>query len=676
MTVMDGSNFLLTQIAPLAVRTMVLAAVAGGALAAFRVKSSPLRLSTWTLVLYAAIAMPLLGWLLPPLDVNMPESFTSFVSRTAPEAQPAKVVAARKFGGAYRTAVVESKTRSSARTSEKQAIEVSPAPSLPSALPRPAFSWSTSIAGLYLAVVAFLAFRLIIGLLLGMKLVRRSRTIAEPRLISRLKSRQRALQLQFMLQARESELISVPVTVGVMRSIIVLPAGWRDWNDAKLDAVIAHEASHVSRRDALTQCLALAHRAVFWFSPLSWWLYSHLADLAEQTSDEAALSSGADRNDYARTLLGFFEALRTSPGRVWWQGVSMAKAGQAEERLERILAWKKAGGAVTMSLKKSFSVAIIALAVPVVYVAASVRPANQAQITAVASSQAQELTPPPAAAPVAPTAGVVAPSSLVTPPPAVAAPMTAVATPVAPVAPPAIWPGRSHGTGRSHGGYSYSYGYDDEQRFVIVTGNSDSLTMSGSSEDAHHVQRLRKQISGDFIWFERDEKPYIIRDQATINRARALWAPQEELGKKQEELGKQQEELGKQQEELGAKMEQVKIDVPDMTAELDKLKAKLQKLGSTATMDQIGDLQSEIGELQSKIGEIQSRAGEKQSKLGDEQGVLGEKQGKLGEKQGELGEQQAKLAEEATRKMKSLLDESIKNGTALPEPASDGSGTI
>ncbi len=670
MTVMDGSNFLLTQIAPPALRTMVLAAAAGAALAAFRVKSSSLRLSTWTLVLYAAIAMPLLGWLLPPLNVNMPVSFATVASGITPSTQPAKVVAPRKFGGAYRTAVVESKTRSSARTSEKQAIEVSPAPSLPSALPRPAFSWSTSIAGLYLAVVAFLTFRLIIGLLLGMKLVRRSRTIGEPRLTSRLESRQRALQLQFMLQARESELISVPVTVGVVRSIIVLPAGWRDWNDAKLDAVIAHEASHVARRDALTQCLALAHRAVFWFSPLSWWLYGHLANLAEQTSDEAALSSGADRNDYARTLLGFFEALRTSPGRVWWQGVSMAKTGQAEERLERILTWKKAGGAVTMSLKKSFSVAIIALAVPVVYVAASVRPASQAQTTAVAP-QAQELTPPPSAvAPVAPTARVAAPSKPPTPPPA------AIATTVAPVAPPAAWSVQSRGAGRSHSGYRYSYGYDDEQRFVIVTGNSDSLTMSGSSEDAHHVQRLRKQISGDFIWFERDEKPYIIRDQATINRARALWAPQEELGKKQEELGKQQEELGKQQEELGARMEQVKIDVPDMTAELDKLKAKLQKLGSTATMDQIGDLQSEIGELQSKIGEIQSRAGEKQSKLGDEQGVLGEKQGKLGEQQGKLGEEQAKLAEEATRKMKSLLDESIKNGTALPEPASDGSGTI
>src|SRR5262249_39676291 len=157
----------------------------------------------------------------------------------------------------------------------------------------------------------------------------------------------------------------------------------------------------------------------------------------------------------------------------------------------------------------------------------------------------------------------------------------------------------------------FSYGYDDEDRFVIVSGKSDSYTMSGSTQDVHHVERLKKQIPGDFIWFQRDEKSYIIRDQATIDRAKAFWAPQEELGKKQEELGKKQEALGKQQEALGNKIEQVRIDVPpNLTAKLDALKAKLQKLGPSATMEEMGDLQSEIGELQSQIGEIQSRAGE------------------------------------------------------------------
>jgi peptidoglycan hydrolase CwlO-like protein len=104
-----------------------------------------------------------------------------------------------------------------------------------------------------------------------------------------------------------------------------------------------------------------------------------------------------------------------------------------------------------------------------------------------------------------------------------------------------------------------------------------------------------------------------------------------------------------------------------MTAELDKLRAEMKQLGPSATMEQVGRLQSEIGDLQSKIGDIQSHAGEQQGKLGEEMGALGEQQGKLGAQQGELGRQQGELAEKATREMKQLLDDSLKNGTAQPE---------
>ena len=99
--------------------------------------------------------------------------------------------------------------------------------------------------------------------------------------------------------AAESEFISVPVTMGALRSTILLPAAWREWDEAKLNAVVAHEVSHVARHDAFTQRLSLLHRAIFWFSPLAWWLDRHLANLAEQASDEAALSWGADRKHYA-----------------------------------------------------------------------------------------------------------------------------------------------------------------------------------------------------------------------------------------------------------------------------------------------------------------------------------------------------------------------------------------
>lgn len=669
------SSLLLAQLATITVRSVMLAAVAGLLLKIFRVRATSTRLFAWTAVLYGALALPVLGWLLPPLAVPMP-----FVA--------AKPISARSVS-ATAVSLAPTPRRTAAQPNPLVARTDRPLLAAASQATWPSFwtsLWSFRSAfpaAIYLIVALIFLARFAIGIVYARRLVRRSKRIHDSRVTLRLASRAHASGLRLIPQAHESDLISVPVTVGALNSTILLPGDWRGWDDANLDSVIAHEMSHVARGDALTQRLSLLYRAVFWFSPLAWWLDRQLANLAEQASDEAALSGGADRNQYARTLLAFFEALQATPGRVWWQGVSIVQQGQAERRLETILAWR---GAVTMGLKKSVLIAIVICAVPVVFLAASVRPvagawefsnvARSQEPATAASAPARTVPPAPAVAPVggvtsvAPTAGVAAPA-----PTGV---ITGVPTaPAAPDAPFFAGVGQSQESEHGHNhGYHYAYGFDDEQRFVIVSGKTDTFTMSGSSEDARHVEKLRKQISGDFIWFQRDEKSYLIRDQATIDRARKLWEPQNELGKKQEELGRQQEALGKQQEELGARMEQIQVKVPDMTAELDKLKAELKQFSAGATTEQIGRIQSEIGELQSKIGEIQSHAGDQQGKLGEEMGTLGEKQGKLGQQQGELGRQQGELAEKASREMRTIFDEAIKNGTAKPEPESNGSGTL
>ncbi|MGC1452333.1 MAG: M56 family metallopeptidase [Candidatus Sulfotelmatobacter sp.] len=696
----QASTNLLAQLADPAARALALSGALGLSLAAFRVRDTAVRLFTWTTVLYAALAMPLLGWMLPPLPIPSPSFLQSaFVQHPTDamylEGAPSKLSLGGIFLGGQKTAQSIPKQERAKETARKVALPVAATPAAPSSFPD-FFRWNTIAAAIYLAGGLILLIRFFVGLAFSNRLVRAAQTIAESRVTQRLASRSHASHLDVIPRAAESQFISVPVTMGALRPMILLPSAWREWDDAKLDAVIAHEVSHVARRDALTQRLSLLHRAIFWFSPLAWWLDRHLADLAEQASDEAALSCGADRKDYARILLGFFEALHAAPGRVWWQGVSMAKAGQAEHRLERILSWK---GSVAMRLQKSIAVLVVTLATPVVYLAASAHPAyrvgfpnamlaqDQAPPAAGAASapKSNATTPPepgsapdPALAPAAVTGAISAPphprlAPAVGVAPEVDPPAFSPIAPVAPLTPmqatmPVVANGRSGFSGSSSDhGFSYHYGFDDEQRFVIVSGKTNSLTMSGTREDARHVEKLRKSIPGDFIWFESDEKSYVIRDQATIGRALKLWAPQEELGKKQEELGKQQQALGKQQQELGAKMEQVHVNVPDMTSELDKLKTELKQLTSGATSEQVGHIQSEIGELQSRIGTLQSQAGEQQSKLGEQMSALGEKQGKLGAQQGELGRQQGELAEKASHEMKLLLEEAIKKGIAQPE---------
>ena len=694
-----ASSTFLAQLANPAARTLILGGAAGVALLAFRVRATSLRLLTWTMVLYAAMAMPLLGWLLPPTAIPAPAFLQHML---ADDSAPMPLADAESLH-IVQVGEVHGELHFDRPDTESPAAATAPVPAraaekiVPSAWPP--ISWTTLAVAVYLLVASLLLTRFVIALFFGRRLLRASRAINDPRV---------SAQLSAAVNIAESELISVPLTLGAFRSTILLPSGWQEWPATKLDAVLAHELSHVVRRDPLTQRLALLHRAVFWFSPLAWWLERCLADLAEQASDEAALSSGADRKHYARILLDFFEALHSAPGRVWWQGVSMAKSGQAEQRLERILSSK---GNAAMQVRKSIAIVVVALAVPLVFIAASAYPQHVPLRPDATISQDQTPAPPakpsaaivpdvlpspapaaeaapaddlqlptPAADPVLTTVPAPVPAiaprawAAAAPRAAVAAAPFAVASPIPPI-PPVAW--QSHGSGNSHSysrssysshGNSYAYGFDDSERFVIVSGKSDRITMSGDMEDAHHAEKLKKSIQGDFIWFQRDEKSYIIRDQATIDHARALWAPQEELGRKQEELGKQQEELGKQQDELGARMEKVQVKVPDMTADLDKLRAELKALSASGgTVDQLGRIQSEIGELQSKIGENMSNAGDQQGKLGELMGELGEKQGKLGEEQGKLGEQQGELARDATKKMQKLLDEAIANGLAQPE---------
>jgi GWxTD domain-containing protein len=166
----------------------------------------------------------------------------------------------------------------------------------------------------------------------------------------------------------ESGAISVPVTVGPIRPAILLPPDWRGWDAAKLEAVLAHEKAHVRRRDPARLALAHLYRSVCWFHPLAWWLYSHLADLAEAASDDAALATTNDSLLYAETLLDFFGR---TPGRVRLEGVAMARRGSTSRRMDRILdSGRKLSSPVSVRMAAALAVA----AVPFIYLSAAARP--------------------------------------------------------------------------------------------------------------------------------------------------------------------------------------------------------------------------------------------------------------------------------------------------------------
>ncbi|HEY6467391.1 MAG TPA: M56 family metallopeptidase [Candidatus Acidoferrales bacterium] len=166
-----------------------------------------------------------------------------------------------------------------------------------------------------------------------------------------------------------SESCAAPVTVGCFRPTIVLPANWRDWSEARLGVVLAHEREHVRRRDPLVQWLALLNRAVFWFHPAAWWLERELSALAEECCDAAVLAQGHDPEAYAETLMQMARAVMDSGTRVNVTGSAMPGV-RLPERLQKIakgstngrISNMRAAGAIAISLAICFAFVAVTLA--------------------------------------------------------------------------------------------------------------------------------------------------------------------------------------------------------------------------------------------------------------------------------------------------------------------------
>jgi beta-lactamase regulating signal transducer with metallopeptidase domain len=222
-------------------------------------------------------------------------------------------------------------------------------------------------------------------------------------------------------------------------------------------------------------------------------------------------------------------------------------------------------------------------------------------------------------------------------------------------------------------GYHYSYSNNGESYAILRGNDKEHISFSGDWMEGRReeLEKARKAAGGkDILWFTRNGKSYFVDDPATLAQIDAMYKPMEELGRQQEELGKKQEVLGKQQEDLGRQQEAVSVPTPDMSkqiAEIDEAMAKLKaNQGKNMNQEQFAEIQEKIGELQGKLGEIQGQMGSRQGEFGAKMGELGEKQGELGAQQGRLGSEQGKIAQQIDRKVKSIIDQSMKDGKAHP----------
>jgi uncharacterized protein (TIGR03435 family) len=296
-----------------------------------RIKNPSVRLAAYTAMLAGSLSMPLLTAALPklPLLVIRPPA------ESIPDATPQLTLQPVEM-----------------RTTIPDSIST---PTPPEPVRAMAFDLMRFAGILYVIAVIALLVRLVVGLVMSLRILRRSHP---------------AGIMADGSEVRESGRVASPFTIGVFRPAILLPLDWRNWDSAKLDAVLAHERSHIRRCDPVVQFVSAIHRALLWANPLSWILDRSIIRTAELISDDDAVAATRDRVSYAEILLEF---VQRGANRTRSLGVSMARYDRPEKRIRRIL-----NSAVVPRAVTGWGIAaILGLGTPLAYLAGAASPQSR-----------------------------------------------------------------------------------------------------------------------------------------------------------------------------------------------------------------------------------------------------------------------------------------------------------
>lgn len=169
-------------------------------------------------------------------------------------------------------------------------------------------------------------------------LVRTARPLDDPEWARQAEALRCRLGLPAGVRLLSNAEVTMPMTGGLWRPVILLPESAASWSRERRAVVLSHELVHVRRRDALRQLIRRAVLAVYWFHPLAW-VASRLAAMAsEKACDEEVLSLGTRPSEYARHLLFLATGLRRGPGAL---ALPIVHPSQLERRIKSILARRR-----------------------------------------------------------------------------------------------------------------------------------------------------------------------------------------------------------------------------------------------------------------------------------------------------------------------------------------------
>jgi len=313
--------------------SLLLAAALAGA-RVLRGAPGATRHALWSVTFAALLVLPLIGGVLPQLRIPVPERWTSteLLSARGPE-----TVAAGP-----ETLTPGLKTRPTERVPGAARAEPRPAPAttVPGAGPatlegtgRPSIGTLVRLVWLLGALGAACA--LAVSLMRVRWLKQTAIDVTDTAWRDATEALGARLALRRPARVLMSDAVRTPMAGGVWQPIVFVPRSAASWSGEQRDVVLAHELSHIARRDPLRHLATRAAMACYWFHPLAW-LAARQASLArEQACDEAVIALGVRPSDYARVLLDLAETM--TPAALAPAALPMVERSLLETRLMAIL---------------------------------------------------------------------------------------------------------------------------------------------------------------------------------------------------------------------------------------------------------------------------------------------------------------------------------------------------
>ena len=164
---------------------------------------------------------------------------------------------------------------------------------------------AAAVAAVYLVGASFYLCRWLVGYLGLWRIVRSC--VPAPPLVADLFDEMTRGRPGFRLLV--SPRVQVPLSMGVLKPTIVLPASLCNRSQlGALRCVLAHELTHLKRRDALVSVLFALGQVVYFYVPWLGWLRRQVRLCQEYIADAAAVEHASCPADYAQFLLGLTAA--------------------------------------------------------------------------------------------------------------------------------------------------------------------------------------------------------------------------------------------------------------------------------------------------------------------------------------------------------------------------------